>query len=230
MGEHCAYALAREGCNLALTARSEPELESVAKRCRERGAKQVVVLPADFRDMSAVGKLVDSCVTALGGLNILVSNAGVYHYGPTAKAHYTDWEEMFDVNVRAAMRLTREAVAPIVKGAEGKPGRGAVIYITSRAAMNTFRGGSGYCASKQALAGFAGALFEDIAESGVKVSVIKPGWTNTEMVAWMHVDKSMMIQPSEVAELVRIIATWPDGSCPREILLTPQRVPKKLPH
>jgi len=163
-----------------------------------------------------------------GGLNMLVNNAAVYHFGPIAKAEPAHWDEMLDVNLRSAMRLTQLCIPHIIRGAEVAGGRGAVIFISSLATEHAFYGGAGYSASKRGLDGFAESLFEDVGDYGVKVCVIHPGWVNTRMVEWAHLDKAMMIQPDEVAELIRMVASWPGTSCPREIRITAQRTPRRL--
>jgi len=227
IGEQIAYALAGEGCRLGLTALEPDELSRVAARCQQLGAP-AVALPLDLRNLNKVPGLVDRVTAEFGGLNILVNNAAAYHFGPIAKAAPEHWDEMLEVNLRGAMRLTQHCVRHIIRGADAGSGRGAVIFVSSLATTRGFYGGAGYGASKRGLDGFAESLFEDIGEHGVKVCVIHPGWVNTRMIEWARLDKSMMIQPAEIAELVRMVAAWPDTSCPREIKITAQRTPRRL--
>lgn len=227
IGEQVAYALAREGCRLALTALEADELGQVAAACQQLGAR-TASYPLDLRELERLPELVDKVTSEFGGLNILVNNAAVYYFGPIAKADAKHWDEMLDVNLRGAMRLTQHCIRHITRGAEGSAGRGAVIFVSSLATTHAFYGGAGYSASKRGLDGFAESLFEDVGDHGVKICVIHPGWVNTRMVEWAHLDKTMMIQPAEVAELVRMVACWPDTSCPREIKITAQRTPRRL--
>lgn len=226
IGEEIAYALAREGCQLALTALEPDELARVAARCEQLGARSLP-LPHDLRSEDGLGELVDRAVADLGPPTILINNAGAYHYGPIERAAADHWDEMLQVNLRSAMRLTRLCMPHILEAADGG-GRGVVVFISSQAARRTFHGGAGYCASKVGLDGFAGALFEDVGGRGVKVCVIHPDWVNTRMVEWMPFDRAMMIQPGDVAELVRMVATWPQQSCPREIHITAQQRPRRI--
>lgn len=226
IGEATAYAFAKEGCRLALMSLDSVELEQVAERCKQLGA-QTLAIPQDLRNLEALPSMVKRITEELGGLNILVNNAATYYYGPIDKADIAHWDEMLDVNLRSAMRLTQLCIPQIAYGARNED-RGAVIFVSSLASLQTFQGGAGYCASKRGLDGFAEALFEDVGEHGIKVCVIHPGWVNTQMVDWTHLDRKMMIQPDEVAELVRMVATWPDVSCPREIHISAQRKPRKV--
>lgn len=225
IGEHCALALAREGCSLALTARDAARLERVAARCRQLGAR-TLCLPADAADDAALDGLVERCITGLGGLNLLVNNAGVWHEGLAQESELGHWDEMLSINLRSVMRLTRLALPHIIAGCQGGPGRGVVILIASMSGIRTYSGGAGYCATKFGVVGFSKALWDDVAELGVKVSAICPGWVNTDMAVGSGLDRQKMIQPEDVAELVRMVATWPGTSCPKLIELMPQHYPR----
>lgn len=220
IGEAIALALAGEGCRLALVARSGNDLERVAQRCEGLGAR-ALCLPADLREAPELKGIVERCVEELGALHILVNNAGVFHQGLAQEADLNELDEMLDVNLRAAMHLTRHALPHIIGNRQKQ---GAVIFIASMSGKRTYSGGAGYCATKFGMVGFADAVFRDVREHGIKVSVICPGFVNTPMVDGMGIDTSLMAQPGEVAELVRMVATWPGTSCPREILLEPQRL------
>lgn len=221
IGRECALALAREGVDLALTARDEIKLNAVAEECEALGVR-TCVMPADARDTAQLRHAAELCVERMGGLNILVNNAGVFHHGFAYDANPAQWDEMLDVNLRAVMHLTRYCLPHILAGAE-RIGRGAVIFIASMSGKRTYSGGAGYCATKFGVVGFASALWDDVADRGVKVSAICPGWVNTDMADDSGLDVTQMIQPGDIAGLVRMVAAWPDTSCPREINVLPQR-------
>jgi len=107
--------------------------------------------------LNAVGK----CVNDLGGINILVANSSIFA---------SDTEAMFSHHALGPIRLA-ELVSPYIRReASRKPS--AIIFISSLAARMTFKGGAAFCASKHAVLGFAGCLFEDLREDGIKVSTI----------------------------------------------------------
>jgi NADP-dependent 3-hydroxy acid dehydrogenase YdfG len=224
IGEQIAYALAGEGCRLGLTALEPDELSRVAARCQQLGAS-AAAFPLDLRNLNKVPELVSKVAAEFGGLNILVNNAGVWHGGSAAEAEADGIDEMIDVNLRAVMQLTRLALPHIIAGAEGAVGRGAVVFISSMSGVRSYAGGSGYCATKFGVNGYASAVFDDVGKLGVKVTTICPGWVNTAMGADSEVPPDEMVQPEDVAELMRLVATWPDSSCPMLITIYPQTVP-----
>jgi len=221
IGRECALALAREGVNLALNARDEAKLADVAAECEEHGVKTLVI-PADATDTAKLQHMVELTANRLGGPNILVNNAGVFHHGFTDSADPAHWDEMLAINLRSVMYLTRLSLPHILAGIEAGR-RGAVIFMASMSGKRTYPGGAGYCATKFGVLGFANALWDDHSDKGLKVSSICPGWVNTDMAEHSGLDTSQMIQPEDLAELVRMVATWPDTSCPREINVYPQR-------
>lgn len=82
-----------------------------------------------------------------------------------------------------------------------------------------------YVASKHGVVGFAGSLFEDVRERGIKVCAICPGIVNTSVTEDAGIDPARAIRPEDVAAAVRFVVTFPASACPTEILLNPQRNP-----
>lgn len=222
IGRAIAQGLAEEGCDVALLARSEGELEQTARLCREHGVR-AVPLAVDIADSPALENAVRTCVEQLGGLNILVNNAGVSVDGSAAAADPDGWERMLRINLLAAMRATHLALPHILEA-----GGGAVVFIASLAAKFTAGGMAGYVASKHGLLGFSGSVFEDVRERDVKVSVICPGWTNTAMMDTSAFAREAVIQPEDVADAVRFVVTFPRSACPTEIVIHPQHRPQRL--
>lgn len=221
IGEVIAYTLAGEGCDLALTARRSDELERVAAKCRKLGV-MAVVLPADASMPADCEMCVREAAEQLGGLNILVYNAGVYAKDTADKFDTDALDRMLDVNLRGQMHFSRHALPHIIDGAKGSTGRGALIFISSMSGKRAYATGSGYCATKFGMLGFAWGAWEDVREHNVKVTTICPGFVNTPMVDDVPLDKDRMIQPEHVAELVKMAAKWPDSSCPNEMLINAQ--------
>src|SRR5438105_4333630 len=93
IGRAVAVALAEEGCDLALLARSEDELAETAALCRDHNVR-TLVLPTDVADDAALERAVAACVGELGGLNILVNNAGMFADAPAPEADAGGWERM----------------------------------------------------------------------------------------------------------------------------------------
>lgn len=220
IGRAIALDLARAGADLALLARSEEALAETATLCREEGVR-VLAIPTDVTERAALERAVSKTVDELGGLNVLVNNAGIYAKGPAQSADIDTFERVIDVNVKALMNLTRLTLPHIL----ASRGHRAVIHIASIVSRMSFAQGGAYCASKHAVLGYSNSLFEDVREAGVKVCAIQPGFVATDMVAGHGLDMDKMIQPQDIAQTVRFVATYPDTGCPVEIIVRPQRSP-----
>lgn len=219
IGRAVAVGLAAAGCDVALVARAESSLEQTADACRGLGVR-VVGIAADLGEPDAASAVVAQAVEAHGRLDVLVNNAGLMTMGSVADVEPEKWRALMDVNVLAPMRLSKAALPHLVKRS-----RSAIVNIGSIAGRSTYAGGAGYCASKHALMGFSGSLFDDVREQGVKVCVICPGFVKTDMVAGHGLDGDKMIQPEDVAATVLFVVRHADTVCPTEIVLRPQRTP-----
>mmetsp|Transcript_39843 Transcript_39843/g.109657 ORF Transcript_39843/g.109657 Transcript_39843/m.109657 type:complete len:195 (-) Transcript_39843:28-612(-) len=99
----------------------------------------------------------------------------------------------------------------------------AVIFVGSTGSQWSFPYCGGYCASKHALRGFAGSVFPEVRDKGVKVCVIMPGFTDTDMVASNKgMIKEKMMRPDDVAHTVECVLGFPPSACPTEIVVRPQ--------
>lgn len=222
IGRACAEALAAKGVVLALMASSEEQLKETAAACAAKGAT-VHCFGFDLSKIDEIAARMAEVKARCGAIKALVNNAGIWIEKPFADGDMDAWDLALDVNLKAAMRLTRHALDGMAEG-------GAVVFIASTASRKTYAGGSNYCAAKHGIMGFAGALFEDVRERGIKVCSILPGVVNTDMhAADPAMDKEKLIQPSDVAAAVAFVLSSPPNVCPTEIALQPQRYPKRKP-
>lgn len=130
------------------------------------------------------------------------------------------WDQALNVNLNAVIHLCRYSL-------DQMPDDGAVVFIASTASKRSYAKGTNYCAAKFGVMGFAGALFEDVRERGIKVCSIFPGVVNTDMHANdPSFDTAKMIQPEDVAQAVIYALNTPRNICPTEIVLQPQQYPK----
>eukprot|EP00698_Gefionella_okellyi_P008136 TRINITY_DN2003_c0_g1_i2.p1 TRINITY_DN2003_c0_g1~~TRINITY_DN2003_c0_g1_i2.p1 ORF type:complete len:118 (+),score=7.17 TRINITY_DN2003_c0_g1_i2:588-941(+) len=92
----------------------------------------------------------------------------------------------------------------------------------------TFKGGAAFCASKHAVLGYAGCVYEDLREEGIKVCSIMPGFVNTSLVnSRVALDGRLMVQPEDIAEACAFVLLSSDTACPTEITIRPQHTPYK---
>ncbi|MCB9914717.1 MAG: SDR family oxidoreductase [Planctomycetes bacterium] len=197
IGRAVALRFAREGAALALAARTRSELEAVAREVAAAGGRAHVV-ELDQADPASVARGVTAAVAALGGLDVLVNNAGVFAVAPFAELDLATWERLLRVNLTGPFLVTQAAL-PALLGS-----RGVIVGISSMAGLQGYPGSTGYCATKYGLRGLDDALREELREAGVRVVTVYPGGTDTTIFddvpgEW---DRSTMNTPAEVAEVV----------------------------
>ncbi|WP_420959720.1 SDR family NAD(P)-dependent oxidoreductase [Brucella sp. IR073] len=175
MGAAIARRLAADGADVALTyARSPEKAEAVAVEIRKTG-RRAIAIQADNKDAAAIEAAVDETVKALGRLDILVSNAGIFSMAPIEEATLDAYDEMMAVNTRAVFAAMRAAVSHLPDG-------GRIITIGSNLAESVPSPGmSLYSASKAALIGLTKGVARDLGHRRITVNLVQPGSTDTDM-------------------------------------------------
>lgn len=159
----------------------------------------------------------------LGGLDILINNAGSGSFRPTAELSIEDWDITIGANLSGAFYCSREALARF-KAGQG----GWIINISSLAGKNPFAGGSAYNASKFGLNGFSEAMMLDHRQENVRVSYIMPGSVDTEFDGKTPAEKSeWKIAPEDIGEIVLDILRKPNRTLMSRVEVRPSRPPKK---
>jgi short-subunit dehydrogenase len=173
IGRALGFALAASGARLALASRDRGRLDDLAAAVRQRGGAAVVT-PADVTDAGQRQMVVESAASALGGLDVLVNNAGVGATGPFLDATEEQLRRVMEVNFFAATELTRLALPHLVRGRDPM-----VVNVASVLGRRAIPGYSEYCASKFALVGWSESLRAELAAHGVRVLVACPGSIQT---------------------------------------------------
>lgn len=175
IGREMALHLAAQGARLALSAREAGPLEAVAAECRTLGAAAVAI-PADVAEEPQCGELVRGAVAALGRLDTLVNNAGI---GMWARFDEVTDLSIFDrlmrVNYLGSVYCTSHALPHL------KRTRGRLVGVSSLTGKTGVPTRTGYAASKHAMAGFFDSLRIELADSGVTVTMVYPGFVATEI-------------------------------------------------
>jgi 2-deoxy-D-gluconate 3-dehydrogenase len=184
LGQGAALALAEAGADVALLDRSEPT-ETVA-RVGDLG-RRVHVVRRDLVSATAddLESAVQEVTDALGGVDVLVNNAGTIRRAPAAEHPASDWDDVLSVNLDAVFHLSRAAGRRMLER-----GSGRIINVAS---MLSFQGGilvPGYAASKHAVVGLTKALANEWAGRGVNVNAVAPGYMATDNTAPIRADEA----------------------------------------
>jgi NAD(P)-dependent dehydrogenase (short-subunit alcohol dehydrogenase family) len=177
IGRAIALALADAGADVALAARNADALEKTAREVEERGRRSLGV-PTDVTEPDQVEALVDRTSTELGGLDVLVNNAGAAPFFSQIEAMRLDgFEKYFRVNFLSAVYCTRAAAPALTAGGHGS----SVINVASVAAFIASPGLTYYSTAKAAVINLTRTVAREWAGFGVRVNAIAPGWIETEM-------------------------------------------------
>jgi short-subunit dehydrogenase len=205
LGPYICRALAAEGVNVVVTARTTNLLEDVAASLRRRGVRSVAVTA----DLSITGErvtLVERAQTALGGIDILVNNAGIESEGVFREIDGQTIEQTVEVNLTAPMHLARMLLPKMIAR-----GNGHVVSLSSVGGKRGAPYDAVYCGTKAGLIQWSNALRLELKGTGVRVSVICPGYvTQVGMFAKFGIEPPTILgscTPEQVARgLVQVIA------------------------
>jgi NAD(P)-dependent dehydrogenase (short-subunit alcohol dehydrogenase family) len=177
LGRAMAVALAEAGADVALAARSRPELEETARLVAATGRRALVVV-TDVTAYAQVEALVERTVTELGGLHVVVNNSGIARVAPLAQMSPEDFRAVLDVNLVGVFNGCRAAASHLIAQKFGK-----IVNVSSMLAQVGLPGYSVYSASKSGVMGFTRALAVEWARHSIQVNAIAPGWFVTDMNA-----------------------------------------------
>jgi NADP-dependent 3-hydroxy acid dehydrogenase YdfG len=175
IGEATALAAVEAGAIVSLAARREDRIDALAKRINDGGGR-AIALKTDVADESSARAFVQQTYEQLGSLDVLVNNAGVMLLGPVAGADVNEWRQMIDVNILGLLYCTH-AVLPVM----GEQGGGHIVNVSSVAGRKATMGGAVYNFTKFGVTGFSEALRQEALHAKVRVTVIEPGFVETEL-------------------------------------------------
>jgi 3-oxoacyl-[acyl-carrier protein] reductase len=176
IGSACALALADAGAAVAVGfSANRSGADDVVARILERGGAATTI-GADLSDPAAAIALVDTTVNELGGIDIVVNNAGITRDNLAVRITDADWDAVIAVDLSAAFRICRAALRPMLRRREGR-----IINISSIAGVVGNPGQANYSAAKAGLIGLTKSLCREVGSRAITVNAVAPGFIATEM-------------------------------------------------
>ena len=229
IGAAAAISLAAQGAAVAVAARRKDRLEELAQGLRAQGGT-VLVLETDVTDEQEATGAVERTVAELGRLDTLVNNAGVMLLGPAVGSPLSEWQRMVDLNVLGLLYCAHAALPHLIKAADGGPRQVADMVNISSVAGRHARSGSGvYNLTKFGVGAFSESLRQELAGKHVRVSLVEPGATATELAGHnrpeilegLRGQFGQRMEAEDIADAITYIVTRPAHVAVNEMLIRP---------
>ena len=226
IGQACALRLAQEGMVVVAAARRLERLKRLAE-----AHPNIHAMAVDLRDTEAIVALFERIRRELGGVDVLINNAGLGRRAPLMSGETEHWREMLEVNVLGLAVCTREAIADMTR-----EDKGYVIHISSMAGHRTPPGSAMYSATKFAVRSLTEALRQELreAESSVRVTAISPGFVETEFAEVYSGDPEAaartygrfeVLKSEDIADMVVYALSAPQHMQLHDMLVRPTEQP-----
>lgn len=225
IGAQTARQLSAQGAHVALVARRADRLESLAAELNGH----TLVLPADLTDATAAQKVVDDVIAEWGQIDILVNAAGVMLNGDSIESPLSEWDAMIDVNLRGLLYISKAAL-PHLKASAGERGIADLVNVSSVGGRIASPGVAAYSATKFGVTAFSESLRSEFAKDHLRVSVVEPGRTDTELFEQKEGQAAgfeamfgqiEQLQPSDIANVIEYIVSAPKNVAVNEVVIRP---------
>lgn len=199
IGKAIALALAKEGVNVILIARTQDEIDSVAAKVRSLRVKALAIT-ADVADINSVNAAVEKALAEFGTIDILINNAGIAAFGKFLELEPTDWERIIQVNLMGTYYVTRAVLPNMIERQTGD-----IINISSTAGLSGNALTSAYSASKFAVLGLTESLMQEVRKHNIRVTALTPSTVATDMAKELKLtdgNPETAMQAEDMAELI----------------------------
>lgn len=199
IGKAIALALAKEGVNVILLARTQEEIDNVAAKARSLRVKALAIT-ADVADINSVNSAVEKALAEFKTIDILINNAGTAAFGKFLELEPTEWERIIQVNLMGTYYVTRAILPKMIERQTGD-----IINISSTAGLNGNAVTSAYSASKFALLGLTDSLMQEVRKDNIRVTALTPSTVATDLSKELKLtdgNPEKVMQSEDVAELI----------------------------
>lgn len=212
LGEGLARQFAQRGYKLALTARKIEDLEPLA-RDLQGSAAQIAIRSLDVIEYDSIPGVIKECAEELGGLDIIIANAGIVFRTPVGQGHFEAIRSTIDVNLTGAI-ATAEAAVELFR----EQGHGQLVGISSVAALRGMKNQSAYCATKAAIGTYLESVRCDTFGENISVTELAPGYIDTDLnrglasrpfVIDAQKGTAMMVDLIETKKAFSYVPPWP---------------------
>ncbi|MCG9793219.1 3-ketoacyl-ACP reductase [Flavobacterium algicola] len=199
IGKAVAIALAKEGVNVILVARTQADIDEVAIEIEQYGVKTLAVT-ADVSDNNSVSAAVEKALNEFKTIDILINNAGIAAFGKFMEMEVSDWERIIQVNLMGTYYTTRAVLPNMIDRKTGD-----IINISSTAGLAGNAITSAYSASKFAVLGLTDSLMQEVRKHNIRVTALTPSTVATDMAKDLKLtdgNPDSVMQSEDMAELI----------------------------
>ncbi len=213
-----AFASDKQGHTLLLCSRNRVELEGLGKQLQGRFPRtSILTKTCDVSIKKQVEEFGNWILKQVNKVDILINNAGQFIPGSVHNEAEGTLEKMIETNLYGAYHLTRILIPGMMEQRQGQ-----IFNICSIASLNAYPNGGSYSISKYALAGFSKNLREEMKPFGIRVTAVFPGAAYTDSWAGTGVEKSRIMEASDIARMIYATAHLSDKACVEDIVMRPQ--------
>ncbi|MGE8203015.1 3-ketoacyl-ACP reductase [Heyndrickxia sp. NPDC080065] len=200
IGKAIATALANEGVNVGLLARTEASLKEVASEVEGLGVK-VAYATVDVSSLEQIDRAIENLTSELGTADILINNAGIGKFATLLEMSPEEWKEIIDVNLMGTYYVTRAVLPQLIEKSGGD-----IINISSTNGLNGAATSSAYSASKFGVIGLTESLAQEVRRNNIRVTALTPSTVATELAVKTNLiaenDDEKYMQPEDIAEFI----------------------------
>lgn len=199
IGKAVAIALAKEGVNVILVARTQSDLDQVAQEVNALGVKSLTLI-ADVANINSVNTAVEKALSEFKTIDILINNAGIAAFGKFLELEPEAWERIIQVNLMGTYYATRAVLPNMIERQTGD-----IINISSTAGLSGNALTSAYSASKFAVLGLTESLMQEVRKYNIRVTALTPSTVATDMAKELKLtdgNPDKVMQAEDMAELI----------------------------